>query len=284
MADLYDVENALKSAIVAAVYPGGIGNPSAIVDAVGNAIDCKVLRGWPLKDTLAADLANGIVNVSVFPQPGSERNTTRFTKDWRVLTPAAPTLTLTAAGNTVTVGGSVTVPQSVVIILGGALSLYSVQAGDTLTSIATALASLIAGATNAGPVITLPGSVGLITSVGGTGVIWREVRRQERLIDIGLWCPSPEARDVVAKFVDAIFAAVEFIALPDGTAGRILYNRSTVSDHETTESLYRRDLIYSVDYPTIQTQTAYQIAAYTVDLIGGQSPFDPALPTVVLNI
>lgn len=284
MADLADVELGIKSAIVGAIYPYGIGLPSAILDAYGSAIDCKVGRGWPLKGALTADLAAGIANVSIYPQPGSERNTTRFPKDWRELTPAAPTLTLSVAGNALTIGGTVSTPQNIAVILKGALTLYAVQATDTLTTIATAIAALISGATSAGPVITLPTDAGLTTSVAGTGTIWRELRRQERLIDIGLWCNSPAQRDLVAPFVDAVFAALEFVALPDGTAGRILYNRSTVSDHEMTEGLYRRDLIYSVDYPTIQTQTAYQIAAVETQLTGGQSPFDPALPTLTIVI
>jgi hypothetical protein len=81
--------------------------------------------------------------------------------------------------------------------------------------------------------------------------VLREVRRQEREVVIACWCPSPALRDAVASKVDTGLAAVFFTSLADGTSGRISYNDTLEYDQAQNAMLYRRDLMYLVEYPTV---------------------------------
>ena len=69
------------------------------------------------------------------------------------------------------------------------------------------------------------------------------------------WCRVPVSRDAAAAAVDTALAAQVFLTLPDGTAGRLRFASSSVFDQSQDAQLYRRDLLYSVDYSTTQTTT-----------------------------
>ena len=57
-------------------------------------------------------------------------------------------------------------------------------------------------------------------------------------------------RDAAGAAVDAALAALTFIELPDGTQGRLRFVSSTLLDESQNVALYRRDLVYSVEYAT----------------------------------
>ena len=94
----------------------------------------------------------------------------------------------------------------------------------------------------------------------------RELKRQVREFQITLWCPTYQLRDQAANLIDPALATLSYIALPDLSYGRIIYAHSTVSDEYTPNRLYRRDLFYRVEYPTTDTQLAYQIIAIREDI------------------
>ncbi len=270
MADLSDAENTFKSLIVGWVYPTGTANPSAILDG-GSPVPTKVGRGWPTKNALQADLLAKVANISIYSQPGSERLTTRYPREWQQLGTITTTLTATVSGRTITIGGAVSAPQNVAVLIGSKAYVYPVQPGDTLATIAAALASIIevgVSATSSGPVITVSGDLALIGRVGGFGTVMRELRRQERLFQITVWCWSPEQRDAVASFIDIKFAGagqdngLEFITLPDGSSARLKYVRTAPADKDELSGAFRRDLIYSLEYATTETMTAPQIVAF----------------------
>ena len=274
MTDLSDIENVLLSTITQAVYPSGTSNPSIVTTP------CKLFRGWPIPANLDADLAAGKINVSIYPLP-NEQKVTRYPREWLTQDfPASPTLTLVASGPTITVGGTPSSPLNAAAIVNGTGCVYAVQSNDTLTSIATGLAALInenTPATSSGPVITIPAASQITTAVGGVGTIIRETKRQKRSFQITFWCPTPALRDAIAPPVDRVLADIDFLSLPDGTGGRILYERSSVTDGMEKEGLYRRDLIYSVEYGTTDVQNASQIVVQLFNLTGG---LDPNTPTV----
>lgn len=263
MADLSDVLAAISAAAAAAVYPAGTGQASPAGVAV------KIYPGWPVPGQLDADLraAPPTCHVSIYPTAG-ERNTTRYSpNDWRTVTVQVPTLTLLAAGQTVTVGGIVpgaSNPHNLVVVANGNPYPYKALITDTLTSIAAALAALvvvdIAGTVAAGPVLTLPASARIIAArVGVTGTALRELRRQERRFQIAVWADTPAHRDAIASLVDWSLASAVFLTLADGTAGRIRYTGSTMSDALQKDCLFRRDLFYTVEYGTTQTEVETQI-------------------------
>jgi hypothetical protein len=129
-------------------------------------------------------------------------------------------------------------------------------------------------------VITIPEAKALVARVGGVATASREVRRQERLFQITLWCPSvygdgsPDAaRSATVKLIDPILAATDFLALPNGEKGRLRYQRTTLNDALERANCYRRDLFYTVEYPTTQTANAPEIIAVEARYQGAAIPF-----------
>lgn len=275
MADITDVCSALVAFASQALYPAGTSNPSVA------GVPIKVYQGWPITQQLDADLnaASPVCHVSVFPRR-EEANTTRFPRDWQTISQNTPTLAATVAGQVVTIAGTVpdvSNPTNVSVEANGQAFVYAVQPTDTLTGIATALTSLIAsgvaGTSNNGAAITLPSSARNITArVGVTGVMVREVRRQNRHVQITVWADTPAHRSAIAAPLDVVLADMQWITLPDGLQARLLYKGSPVEDGDQKERLYRRDLIYSVDFATSETTTATQVTQTALGVAVANAP------------
>jgi hypothetical protein len=257
MADVSDVSNALVTLIAQTLYPNGIGQASAITAPV------RVFPGWPNPQQLDADLTAGVVNVSVYPTQ-IERNTTRYPKnDFQDLAINATTLTLTINAQQITVGGAMPTTfyaQNVMAMVSGVPYVYATQSGDTLTSIATALAALIPGASSVGAVVTVPNGKPITAArVGTIGTRISEVRRQERVFMLGFWAPTPALRDSAAAIIDLTLAGITFLTLADGSAARLIYRSSTITDTLEKSKLYRRDLNYAIEYATTQIDSDVQV-------------------------
>lgn len=272
MADLSDVESAIVAAINSALYPSGGTGASITGDVV------KIYPGWPNSAQLDSDIAANIANVSVFNLPGMGRNTTRYRREEQVVAQPVHTLTAAVSGNQVTIGGTVSTPQNVIVLCGPKLAFpYAVQAGDTLASISTALAAMIAvsfpGTASVGPVITVTGAPGLIRArIAGQGQVYTEQRRQEITFDVSVWAASPAQRTAVAKVVDLALAEIDWLTLADQGAARIQYAGSADSDEAQKSTIYRRSLRYMVEYATASIAPAYEIGTVEVTVTGGQSP------------
>ena len=259
MADLSDVENALVALVTAAVYPGGPNFPSAI------GASCRIMRGWPNGKTLDADLRAGVSNISVWSDPGMTRNTTRWLLQDRQASQMVSTITTAVSGPVVTFGGIVTAGNVVGIQCGGLLGgsyAYIVQATDTLQTIAAALAAKMIGSTANGATITLPSDESAAAGAMASTPSFTTLRQQEQGFRLIFWCPSFNSRDTAAGLVDSAIAGMqdrfgnltEFFALADGSAARIRYLRTYVNDVPTKELLWRRDLLYTVEYQTTLVQ------------------------------
>lgn len=262
MADVSDVMASLASLCSQITYPNGTGQPSV------SGLTVAFRRGWPIPAQLDADLAKKVVNVSVYPRP-DERNTSRYMTRSASIVATTPTLTATVAGQAVTIGGVVPNPfaaHNVAIVVNHKPYPYAVQPSDSLTSIATGLAAMIAadvpGTTNTGAVINIAaGAVVSAARVGTAGQGVRETRRQERTFQITIWADVPASRDAVTQPIDAALSDMKFITLADGTGGRLIYKGSPLIDDLEKAKLYRRDLLYTVEYATTIVDTQYQIVA-----------------------
>jgi hypothetical protein len=258
MADQSDVENALVAAIAATLYPNGATAPSVIGS---DAATVRIYRGWPVSTALHADIAAGIVNVSVFPS-GEPHNTTRYPSDWNVTTASKPTLTASVASNVVTFAGSTAAGQMAGLSVDGATFIYLVQAGDTTAFVAAALAAQLIAAgllvQFSGATVSVPSASRLLARVEQAQSAYRETRRQKQSFRVSCWCPGPILRDQVAATIDATIANTSFLALADGTSARITLAGGATIDQSENANLYRRDLIYAADYAT--TLTAVQPA------------------------
>jgi len=210
MADQSDVETALVGVVGGALYPTGLGGPCAVPDAI-----CRIYRGWPVSAALDADLAAGLVNVSVIALSGQSVNTTRWPDIWSIQQVTTPSLLVDVTGDAATFSGNAGPGQ---------------------------LAALVAG-TRATVYRTL-----------------RQTRRQLQAFRVTAWCPDPLTRDAIGSAIDSAMSGIDFIGLADGTSGRLRYLASNVSDRWEDAALYRRELTYSVDYPTSIAETLTRMA------------------------
>jgi hypothetical protein len=252
MADHSDVETELVTLVSAALYPNGTGS-SSVPGPV-----CRIYRGWPKAAALNADLAAGRINVTVFPAGSAVRNTTRYPEEWTTGA-VAPVLTVTVVGSMITFGGSASIGQVAGVRVDGRSYAYRTIATDTPSSVAGNLATLarvdgIVALSYSS--LTFEGAGDVLARVVSDATGLMEVRRQTQSFRIIFWSPSPSLRDAAAIAVDTSLATMHFITMPDGTAARLTFSGSTVFDQSQDAILYRRDLIYTVEYAT--TITALQ--------------------------
>ena len=274
MADISDVSAALVTTIAGIVYPNGTSQPSITGAPV------LVYSGWPDSVQLRADLAAGKIHVSVFPQPNMLRVVDSSMSDWS--TPSAPvnTVTLTLAGQAVTVGGTVSTPQNAALAVDNKAYIYAVQAGDTLAGIATALAALVnvdQTATASGAVVTIPGAKYISPRVGGQGVAVRETRRQEQTYMVTVWANCFDQRDPIASAIDSALSGQIHLTLADQSSATLRYKSSRQDDSQQKEGIYRRDLMYAAEFSTFQSQTLTQITA-TIENVSAGPSLDAQFP------
>ena len=280
MADYTDVQDALVALANAAIYPNGTGQASA----TGFPTFCYA--GWPNAQQLNADLAGfnppntgGRINVSIFAT-NIERDVSRYLTTQTVNGVAASTITTTVAGNALTIGGTISTPQTVAVNVAGSIYTYAVQAGDTLASIATALAGMIPGASAAGAVVTITSCI-VWARVGASASVLIEYGRQARTFMITIWAHNPVARAATAKAIDAALRAQPFITLLDGQKARLRYKNSPQDDIAQRDGVYRRDINYECEFATTGTSTVPQTIASAIGLTTGANPAlsNPTLPT-----
>ncbi len=257
MADQSDVEAALVARIVTALYPAG-----AEAGSVAGAT-CRVYRGWPNAAALDADLGAGRVNVTVFPDGSETRNTTRWPEQVTELPVVAPVLGVLVTGNTATFFGSAAPGQVAGVMVDTQAVAYRTAEGDTPELVAAILAGMLRNPSDgrgrpaqvAGASLTVPGAGAVVAQVVADQGVVSEIRRQLQGFRVTGWCPSAASRDTVCGAIDTALAGVAFIDLPDGMAGNLRYLSTTVFDQSLNARLYRRDLLYSVDYATTVTQS-----------------------------
>jgi hypothetical protein len=249
MADLSDVEAALATLAMQAAYPNGSSSASI------TGQDCRVYRGWPLPASLNSDLRNGIVNITVFPDEQAGRVTAFFPDNTQV-SKSDPLLSATVVGTSVTFAGTAQTGQLAGLVVDGKAYPYAIAVGDSAASVAANLADLVGAdriTTLSGTTVDVPGAAHVVARVVMQNQFQQQTRRQERLFHVACWCPSPAVRDQVAIAIDQVIAPLKFLSFPEGTYGRLLYHGTTVTDRDEDAFLYRRDLIYLVEYPTITT-------------------------------
>ena len=246
MADLSDVENALVSLLSLLIYPNGSGAESAL------QVAARVFRGMPASSLLLEDRANGILDVSVFPVPGTTKDTTRWGVQVFEL-PGTPSLTVGAQGNSASFTGVAAAGDLAGVLAGQVAYIYAAQPGDSAALVAAVLADAIRANTICwltGATVTLPGFSEIVGRTAAPATALEEWGRQEQDFRISVWAANPMLRDQVCGFITTGLVTTPFLTLADGTGGRLRY-RSTVSiDEDQGSSIYRRDLVYSVEYAT----------------------------------
>jgi hypothetical protein len=213
-----------------------------------------------------------VVNVSVFPVPGATENTTR----WRPLvttTAGVRSLSVALSGASATFLGQGGAGQLAGVLLDNEPFVYRVQDGDTPALVAAVMAGLVQQVRScwlSGPTITVPGVSSIVARVVADGSTSTEWARQRQEFRISAWCPDPVSRDLVCGAIGSVFAATSFLALRDGSAGRLRYRATASLDDDQDARQYRRDLVYDVEYGTSLLEAAP--AMLFGDLIWAGSP------------
>jgi hypothetical protein len=268
MADTADIEKAL-TALAATVLGLTTYGTNVVSTALG--LQMRLYRGWPTRRQLDADLGTGVSHITVFPRP-QEHNVTRYFRPWEVTVAPVHTETATISGTTVTLGGTISVPQNIALVVNEKGYVHSTVSGDTLSSVASVLATLVSvdtPATASGASIAIPAATRLIARVGGVATAMQELKRQLRTYQVTCWCPTPQDRDALAGPLDVGLSIPQRLYLPDGTAARLRYSNSLVDDDTQKVGTFRRDLFYTAEFGTTQTIAAPEVVLARSDYLGG---------------
>lgn len=258
MADPYEVQNILVALAASVLYPNGTAQPSIC------GVPIKIYAGHPLAASLDQDIADGSIHVSVYTRK-KEVNVTRHIGDeWQVIKPGEVTLSPVVSGNSLTLSGTVSVPQNLFVQVDTHTYTYSVQPTDTLTSIATALGALIqadfADVTTSGAVVSVPSAYVMTARAGAVGSAVKELRRQLKQFKFTVWAPNSLLRSTVCSALDIAMSSSTDMVFSDGAHGIVQYVRSREYDLLTnTPPIYQRILMYTVDYPTTMSVVAPQV-------------------------
>ncbi len=249
MADLCDVEAALVAAILGVAVPGS--GPFPLLGGVA----VRVYRGTPEVSALSQDAARCVVDITVFPVPEATRNTTRW-GSLSTTSSIAAGLSVTLAGQTAIFSGVAVAGELAGVLVDGQPYVYQAQAGDSADLIAAALgqevrAQQVAWVQNGS--LTIPGATTLVARTAGVASVFEECARQEQDFRVSVFAPSPAARDTVCRALGSALSIVAFLTLADGTAGRLRYQKTASFDGDQVASIYRRELVYSVEYGTTIT-------------------------------
>lgn len=252
MADTSDVEAAIAAQIVSVIAAHGYLGSTPV----------NVQRGWPTEADVRSAVSQGIVMIRVHAIGGMSRDMTRFPRDWYEPGSAAVTLTASLSGTVITFGGTPAAGQQVGIVCQGAGYTYSVTSTDTLTTIASALAAAIPGATSSGAVLTLPGTGNPPTvSVGQSGTAQVETWRAQQVFVVPVWAPTAALRDALFEAILPAVSLTYRMTLPDGTIATLMEAQASGPDDRPSRAQeWRRDLRLSYDWPVISAQTVPEVA------------------------
>lgn len=105
-----------------------------------------------------------------------------------------------------------------------------------------------------------------VSNNGMSGSAVRELRRQTRLFQICVWAGIYTRRDAAASTIDAGLAAVSRLTLADGSVAVMTYDSSVQDDGQQQAGIYRRDLLYALNYATTQVMALTAIATTVTDV------------------
>ena len=265
MADISDCETLLVNMIAAALYPLGTSQPSAVV------APCKVYPGWPNSTALDADLRAGTVNVSVFPVEGSSGLAPLTLDNPQVIVQPVHGLTVTVANQSVTITGTPTTGEFVTIVADKkrAYSSGATSASAILTALLTSAQTDDPAASLSGSTLTIP-AASLQARIGAPATVGNVVHRQKQSFRITIWAPTEPLRTSAASIIDVALKRVNVVTLPDTSKAILTYERTLVSDLMERAVCYRRDLVFALEYATLDTYSAVEVT--TVGVSGTAIP------------
>lgn len=248
MADLSQVRDTFANNLNTPIYPNGTSMPSVC------GVPVTINAGWPIRTNLDKQLQMGNAMVSLYPTK-MERVVTTFQRNFIPNTFTSPTLTATVSTTkyTVVIGGTITLPQSIMVIVNGIGYAYQVQSLDTLDTIASALASLVPGAVAFHNTIYLQPSYELIARVSSNYTASAELSRIDLVFMITIWAPSEAIRFSLGNAIDIYMKENYRVPMVDNFFAQVFWKGVEDTDMLDKSLIYRRDLFYTIQYATTVT-------------------------------
>ncbi|GGY07129.1 hypothetical protein [Paludibacterium paludis] len=266
MADLMDVQDALKTLVNGALYPAG----PAAVSAAGMPVTIDI--GMPAQAQLDTDLAAQRCHVAIFSLE-NERNTTRFSKTWRTLKRADITVKAEVAGLTISLSGSTATAHNIMVIADNTARSVAIKPGGRLVDAVAALAAQFPGAAASGASLTLPAPTRrVIARVGGFDTVSRDLCHIEKDFAVTILAANQDQKRALARLLMPRLVDTRFLVMPDGSRPKMLYRRSLDSDGAQNGAPSRRDIVMTVEYAITQLAEAAQVLSVTETLSPGAGP------------
>lgn len=262
MASVDDVSQYLAKRVADVLYPGG-----SLLPGIVNA-PVRIYPGWPVSGALQTDIEAGGSHVSVWPLPAERRVNCALGGPYQMLTRGKPTLQLWVTDSAIGVSGVASAITNVQIHLNGKKFVFQFRAGTTAEQVVNSLQLHLPHAfTLMGRVvILLVNHLSISVTTAGTAV--RELRRQIKEFQITVWSPNPQLRNAIGTAIDAALSEHCHIDLGDGVPAQMFYARQFDSDAAENWHVYRRDLIFSINFATTQTVSAPEVTDIAVNLNG----------------
>lgn len=262
MASVDEVSQYLAKRVADVLYPGGSLLPGIVNAAV------KIYPGWPVSLTLQSDIESGNAHVSVWPLPAERRVNCALGRPYKTLARGKPTLQLRVTDSAIAVSGVVSALTNVQIRLNGKNFIFHFRAGTTAEQVVHILQLHLPHAFIMMSRVIIPVVNHLSITVTTAGTAVRELRRQIKDFQITVWAPTPQLRNTIGTALDAALSEHCHIDLGDGVPAQMFYARQFDSDSAENWHVYRRDLIFSVNYATTQTISAPEVTETAVTING----------------
>jgi hypothetical protein len=261
MADISDVTALLTQTTAGAVYPSGTSSPSVA------GVDVRVFEGWPVATQLDADIAAGKAQVSIFTQIGYS-DPGQLLDRWDIATVPVHGMaaTLSADQITIALSGTPGVGEYVTAVVQNRKGYsFANPGGGTSATMAAGLAALIAvdwpSTVASGSNVLVAGTLIRSALIGAVGAIMRRLHRQKSIVRISVWAPTPASRTALTLAIDTAVKQNLRVFMPDGTQALVVYDGTMVFDNRETVSVFRRDLLYMVQYDSTVTYPAYEVTS-----------------------
>jgi hypothetical protein len=257
--------DAIASIATAAVYLNG--DPATTI--TGKAI--AIGQGWPLAEDLDAAMAAGASIVTIFAVPGATAQSEQLFEQPVVLVPAVHGMSVSTDDKTVMVTGTPGVGEYLTLVIDAGFAYsHAAVSGDTNVTMAAALAAAILvnypGTAASNGVITIPGSHKVVARIGAPATMGLLTHRQRQQFRVSVWAPNPADRTTIAKAIDVAAKSNLRIILADSSQAILRYESTLLSDQAENKAIYRRDLVYSIEYGTLETYQAWEITSFTMTI------------------
>jgi hypothetical protein len=301
MADLSDVTAYLATVAAAAVYPNGTSSPSVA------AMDVRIEEGWPIAAQLDLDMAGEVIlapgdppsaraggpvaNVSVYPLQGTNIIPYQVQNNYFVIKQPVLGMSIGVVGDAITVTGQPNAGEFLTIEADRQF-IYSAGGANQAAILATLLAAIQVNyplATVVGSVLTIPYNFQLNVRIGGVGTLGYVTHRQRQSILITAWAPDHVTRNTLIAAIDNLLKQKLTVTMPDTSQALITYNRTNLSDEQQAQIIYRRDLVYDVEYATVWQFPGTIVTSVSINQAGGNwgvpgGPPPPSNPPTITRI